>query len=476
MKIIGSLCYTDLNIHRDSMKKILIAGASGFIGHALIERLLTHEGIEIVALSRKARKSDNPRLTWKQCDLFSLKDIQLAMEGCEEAFYLVHSMLPSASLSQGTFYDFDLIMADNFVRAAQEHKLQHLIYLGGMIPPSTELSWHLRSRLEVETTLRDSGIPTTALRAGLIIGPHGSSFTILQRLIERLPIMICPAWTNTKSQPVALADVLKVLERSAFEPSVACGVYDIGGPEIVTYQGLIQKAATLVRKTRTILTLNIIPLFLSRFWVSLVTGVPKNLVYPLVLSLRHEMVADPKRHWPFPEDLTTGLDITLKDALLRMTPNIYSGYNPIERDVRSIQRLVLPPGKDAIWVAQEYFNWLPYFFSTLIKVKVEGDLCTFYLVHPELQILILRRSVERSTPERQLLYVVGGLLSGKQARGRLEFRVVLDRKYVMAALHEFRPNLPWWLYKYSQALVHLIVMKAFGEHLKWHVIKSTPGP
>lgn len=456
------------------MKKILIAGASGFIGHALIERLLAHEGIEIVALSRKIRPSENPRLTWKQCDLFSLKDIQLAMVGCTEAYYLVHSMLPSASLSQGTFYDFDLIIADNFVRAAIEHKLQHLIYLGGMIPPVTELSWHLRSRLEVETTLRESGIPTTALRAGLIIGPHGSSFTILQRLIERLPIMICPAWTKTRSQPVALADILKVLERSSFEPKVENGIYDIGGPEILTYQGLIQKAATLVRKTRTIITLNIIPLFLSRFWVSLITGVPRNLVYPLVLSLRHEMVADPNRLWPFPEDLTTGLDETLRVALLGVTPNTYVGYLPIERDVRSIQRLVLPPGRDAVWVAKEYFHWLPNFFSTLIRVKVEGDLCTFYLVHPEIQILVLKRSEERSTPERQLLYVVGGILSGEQDRGRLEFRVVLNRQYVMAALHEFRPSLPWWLYKYSQALVHLIVMKAYGEHLKWHVIKSKP--
>lgn len=458
------------------MKKILIAGASGFIGHALIERLLAHTEIEIVALSRKIKKSTHPRLTWKQCDLFSLKDIQLAMEGCEEAYYLVHSMLPSASLSQGTFYDFDLIMADNFARAGREHNLRHIIYLGGMIPPFTELSWHLRSRLEVETTLKNSGIKTTALRAGLIIGPHGSSFTILQRLIERLPIMICPAWTKTKSQPTALADILKVLERSLLDEKVKGGVYDIGGREIITYQGLIQKAAKTIRKNRTILTLNVIPLFFSRFWVSLVTGMPKNLVYPLVLSLRHEMLVDPSRAWPYPEDFSTSLDETLTDALSSVTPASFTGYHPPERDVRSIQRLVLPPGRDAIWVAQEYFNWLPQFFSTLIKVKIEGDLCIFYFFHESLQILILRHSVERSSPDRQLLYVVGGLLSGKQDRGRLEFRVVLDRKYVMAALHEFRPSLPWWIYKYSQAIVHLIVMRAYGEHLKWHVIKSSPQP
>lgn len=456
------------------MKKILIAGASGFIGHALIEKLLAREDISIVALSRKARTSDHPRLTWKQCDLFSLKDIQLAMEGVEEAYYLVHSMLPSASLSQGTFYDFDLIMADNFVRAAREFHVKHLIYLGGMIPPFSELSWHLRSRLEVETTLRQSGIKTTALRAGLIIGPHGSSFTILQRLIERLPVMIAPAWTKTKSQPVALSDVLKVLERCIDDENVKGKIYDIGGPEIVTYQDLIHRASVMTRKERTIITLNIIPLFLSRWWVTLITRVPKNLVYPLVLSLRHEMLAEKNHLWPYQDDLSTGLDVMLREALKSGSTVQFSGHKPVTKDVRSIQRLVLPPGRDATWVAQEYFDWLPLFFSTLIKVKVEGDYCTFYLVHPDVKILILKRSVERSSPDRQLLYVVGGLLSGKQDRGRLEFRVVLGRKYVMAALHEFRPRLPWWIYKFSQALVHLVVMRAFGEHLKWHVIKSSP--
>jgi hypothetical protein len=144
----------------------------------------------------------------------------------------------------------------------------------------------------------------------------------------------------------------------------------------------------------------------------------------------------------------------------------------VEKDVRSIQRLVLPPGTDAAWVALEYFRWLPSFFSTLIKVQLENERCTFYLFQPELKLLILERSIERSSPDRQLLYIVGGLLAGKQVRGRLEFRVVLDRKYVMAAIHEFRPALPWFIYRWTQAIVHLFVMYSFGEHLKWHYISS----
>ena len=454
------------------MRKILIAGASGFIGHALIDSLLNDENIEIVGLSRGPKTSHHPRLTWKKCDLFSLKDITLALEGCESAYYLVHSMLPSASLSQGAFYDFDLIMADNFVRAALHHNLAHIIYLGGMIPVTDELSWHLRSRLEVEETFLSSGIKTTVLRAGLIIGPHGSSFTILERLIRRLPIMICPAWTKTLSQPVALKDVIKTLGRVLKEEPLQGKVYDIGGPEIVTYQGLIQKAGEKIRKKSKLFTINIIPLSLSRFWVSLVTGVPKKLVYPLVLSLKHEMLASTQRAWPYPEDLSTTLDEALGLSLVDQEQQHFRGHVPREKDVRSIQRLVLPKGKSAEWVASEYFNWLPTFFSTLVKVQLEGERCTFYLVDPALKLLILERSLERSSSDRQLLYIVGGLLSAKQERGRLEFREVLDRKYVMAAIHEFRPALPWYIYRWTQAILHLFVMKAFDEHLKWFVISE----
>lgn len=454
------------------MKKILIAGASGFIGHALINELLKDDQIEIVGISRRARSSGHPRLTWVKCDLFSLKDISDAMVGCEEAFYLVHSMLPSASLSQGTFYDFDLIMADNFIRSAHRHELKHITYLGGMIPEFDELSWHLRSRLEVEQTLRNSGIPTSVLRAGLIIGPQGSSFTILERLVERLPVMLCPAWTRTKSQPVALRDVITALIRTLHEPQVREGIFDLGGPEIITYQQLINRTARIFNKRRRLITWNIIPLGLSRFWVSMVTGVPKDLVYPLVLSLRHEMLATVDHRWPFAEDLKTNLDQSLSAALVRTPGPQFTGYAPMERDVRSIQRLVLPFGRDANWVAQEYFNWLPVFFSTLIKVLIEGNRCTFYLFQPSLKLLVLEKSTERSTPDRQLLYIVGGLLAGKQERGRLEFREVLGRRYVMAAIHEFRPALPWFIYKWTQAIFHVIVMRAFGEHLKWHVISQ----
>jgi hypothetical protein len=284
--------------------------------------------------------------------------------------------------------------------------------------------------------------------------------------------MICPTWTKTLSQPIALKDIINALQRVLGDKKIQGKIYDVGGPEIITYQGLIIKAGQQIKKSSRLITLNIIPLGLSRFWVSLVTGVPKKLVYPLVLSLRYQMLASEDHKWPYPEDLKTSLDEALKLALTDDTKEAFKGHVPEEKDVRSIQRLVLPPGRNAEWVATEYFNWLPTFLSTLVRVLVEGNRCTFYLFDPSIKLLILEKSSERSSSDRQLLYIVGGILSAKQGRGRLEFREVLDHKYVMAAIHEFRPALPWFIYKWTQALMHLVVMKAFGEHLKWHVISN----
>ena len=455
--------------------KVLIAGASGFIGRALIETLLSRGGIEIVALSRVERISHHPSLVWKRCDLFSMKDIQEAMGGCTEAYYLVHSMLPSADLSQGSFYDFDLILADNFVRCAKNAGIRHLIYLGGMIPEDGALSWHLRSRLEVEECLRLSGIPVTTLRAGLIIGKSGSSFEILQRLVERLPLMVCPAWTRTESQPIALREILPVLETCLLDRSVQGRIYDVGGPEVLTYQELILKTARALGVRRRLYSFNLVPLKLSRLWVRLITGVSKDLVFPLVLSLIHRMVVAPSRAWTQWGTERISMDQALKEALrgepgASAAPRIgvpAGGGRPHrEHEVRSIQRLMHPVGVNAEWVAAEYFAWLPRFFRALIKVKVEGTICTFSLVFPGFKMLILEKSADRSSPDRQLLYIRGGwLASKKMVRGRLEFREALGGRVILAAIHEFIPALPWVIYRYTQAVVHVWVMRRFDRHL-----------
>lgn len=449
--------------------RVLIAGASGFIGRTLIDRLLADPECEVVALSRRSQISNHPRLQWRQCDLFSMKQLGEALVGCDRAFYLVHSMLPTAALDQGSFYDFDLILADNFARCARVAGVTHIVYLGGMIPEQEELSWHLKSRLEVETVLRQSGIPCTVLRAGLILGRGGSSFDILMKLVKRLPWMVCPAWTRTVSQPIALEEVIDALLHSLSDPKHRGQVYDLGGPQVMTYQELLMKTAEVLGVQRRLYSFNLIPLGLSRLWVSLITGSPKDLVYPLVLSLKHPMVARAGQEWAdwSRERIQVGHAL-LESVSTSIGPGRTSAAPsaPESRVVRSVQRLPLPSNWNAERVADEYFRWLPRFLFFVVRVRVTGVECSFYLLTPRLLLLRLEKSVERSTSDRQLLYVRGGLLASSGVpRGRLEFREALEGRVILAALHDFVPALPWVIYRFSQALIHVWVMRAFSRHL-----------
>jgi uncharacterized protein YbjT (DUF2867 family) len=448
------------------MKTILITGASGFIGNAFIEALVKDPEVRIVGLSRRDRASTHPQVEWRKCDLYSLKDIKESMLGCDTAYYLVHSMAPSAGLTQGEFYDFDLLMADNFVRAAQHSGLKRIIYLGGLIPhDQEELSWHLKSRLEVEQTLRTAPCEVIALRAGLILGKNGSSFVILQNLVERLRFMVLPSWTKSKSEPIALEDVIRILLRCLSQPIAEGHSFDIGGTEKLTYRDLILRTAKIFHKKITVFYWDLISVRLSRFWVALVSGVPKTLVYPLVLSLKHDMLVNPRYAWPHPGDIRIPMDQALREALAStpVTPIIH--YSPPEKDVRSVQRLTFPLTKSAEWVAEEYFRWLPQFGRPFFRVIRNGNWLSMRFLGLPKDLLVLERSEERSSPDRQLLYIRGGMLTKNIGRGRLEFREVLEKKYIMAAIHEFRPSLPWFLYRYTQAIVHLWVMKAFERHL-----------
>jgi len=140
-------------------------------------------------------------------------------------------------------------------------------------------------------------------------------------------------------------------------------------------------------------------------------------------------------------------------------------FHPSGRTVRSVQRLPLPAGRNAKWVKEYYIQWLPQFLAPFVKVTAEDSLVKFSVILKKLVLLELRVSEERSDPDRQVLYIVGGLLAGKLNRGRLEFRVVLNRRFALAAIHDYRPALPWFIYKYTQAKLHLFVMKSFGREI-----------
>ena len=444
--------------------RVVVAGASGFVGRVLVSRLA--ERFDVVALSRSPRQSTDG-VRWVKADLFSLLDCERAMEGADRVVYLVHSMQPSARLSQGRFADMDLILADNVARAAKGTK--QILYLGGLIPEGEQLSEHLRSRLEVERALAAHGTPVTTLRAGLVIGPGGSSFRILRNLVERLPVMICPEWTESFTQPIDLDTLLDVLIASLSDPKGEGQTYDVGGPERCSYRSLISRTATVLGRKRLLIPVPVLAPPLSAWWVTLVTGSSRALVTPLVESLRHTMVVGDRRlqeRLALPgQPIDAALSQAVSEPPCAAPPRLAAPF--VGNTVRSVQRLTLPAGWDATRVTREYMEWLPRGLWPLITVSVEGERCTFCLRGLRAPLLVLRYAPERSTPDRTVLYIQGGLLAQNDpGRARLEFRVVLGGDAILAAIHDFVPQLPWFIYNLTQAPAHLWVMFAFGRHLK----------
>lgn len=358
---------------------VALTGASGYIGQNLLKKLTKFA--DVIALSRNGDKRENTEhVTWRSCDLFSLSDAEKGLEGADFAVYLVHSMKPSAKLTQGSFENMDVILADNFAQAAQKQGVKQIVYLSGLIPKSRTLSRHLRSRLEVEKILGSYGVPVTTFRAGLIVGPKGSSFPILAKLVRRLPIMTLPKWTRTKTHPIGLSDVLHALHYSIGNPKLSGESIDVGGPEVMTYKEMMLQTAEVMGKKPLLFNVPFLTIKLSRLWVSLVTGSSKEMVYPLIESLSHPMTAQPENmskdvsygKVPFKEAARTSLEEEKRDqdaqkkTLKPVTPNI-------QHNVRSVQRIPIPEGKNALWVAKYYTTWLSHLVSPFLRVEEDQN-------------------------------------------------------------------------------------------------------
>ncbi len=462
---------------------VVMAGASGFVGTALLPVLA--KDFDVVALSRSA-STELPGVRWERCDLFSLLQTERALSGADFAVYLVHSMLP-ARLTQARFEDMDFILADNFARSAARAGIKQIVYLGGIIPDDAQLSRHLASRLEVERVLAARGVPVTSLRAGLVIGPHGSSFRIVLRLVRRSPVLLCPHWTRSMTQPVGLRDVVRLLHFSIGRPEMYGRAFDLGGPEVMTYVEMMQRTAARLGRRRVIFAMPFIPTRLSVLVTRFITGAHRELVAPLVESLRHAMLA----HSPTLQERAGIAAQTFDEALAEA---VAAGgeeegadkhlarrdhYAEVGRYVCSIQRLPLPPGRDAIWVAREYARWLPSLFKFILRVTVDPSLnVVFRVTGVRRPLLELSYSRNRSSADRPLYYITGGLLAREPDKGdgrapaRLEFRESPDRRSVLAAVFNYRPSLPWRFYRMTQAPMHLFVMKMFG----WHLARQQPLP
>ncbi len=448
---------------------VVIAGSTGFVGKALIQTL--HESVQLRGLSRGGKPKWSPEgVDWKECDLFSLTSTQEALEGADVGIYLIHSMLPSSSLDQSSFEDLDFLLADNFARAAKKAGLRQIIYLGGLIPEASKLSSHLKSRLEVEHVLGAHGVPVTALRAGLILGAEGSSFQVIHRLVHHLPVMVCPKWTQSPTQAVALRDVVASISFCINNNSTYNKNYDLGCSDYSSWLDLMNQCASRQGLKRWILKVPIFSPVLSRLWVSLITGAPKALIAPLVRSLGHSMVTRQNHRLDIPdyafathvEALRLAMETDLKTL---PQPRAYKKYPELKQPkVRSIQRMFLPEGWTSKDVAKDYFHWLDKVFLGIIRVKSEQDTVSFFVNGLNLPLLILK--VARQNHTRQVYEIVGGKLLKKNGGGKFEFRLSPIEPYIFIGIHDFTPALPWQVYLYSQAIAHLWVMRFYGRHLK----------
>lgn len=461
---------------------VAIAGATGFVGTAIRAALAPR--FNIIGLTRsparaRANASASKTEEWRHCDLFTLHEVKNALRGADYAIYLVHSMLPSARLTQGDAGDLDVLLADNFARAAEAEGVRQIIHLGGLIPNDRALTPQLARRLEVEQSLGSGQVPLTALRAGLIVGPGGTWLSTVLKLVHRLPVMVLPKWTDSVTQPIAIDDMTRALNKCLGNPASYGEIYDLGGPDIMSYRELLKRTAAVLGKDIPMGTVPVASPSLSKLWVRAFTGAPWPLVSSLIDSLLQDATVDdnPLQRWLYP-DLETFEEALQKSVNERGEP--FPNPRAALRDeddalikeqsvARSVQRLPLPPGFTAHDVANEYMRWLPRFGWPFLKCKVlKNRVVQFYLRPLTKPLLELSYSPQRSPEGRQLFYVTGGILAdlAEGHEGRLEFRRALNGRYVITAVHDFAPRLPWALYNTTQAIAHLIVMNGFGLHLR----------
>lgn len=456
----------------NSPLRITVAGASGFVGTHLLRRLALQENVQIRALSRSKQESPHRNITWQKCDAFLFADVDAACQNTDVLIYLIHSMLPSSNLTQGSFHLYDINIADNFARAARRHGVKQIIFVSGIIGPDEKLSLHLQSRKEVEDTLKASGCPTTILRASLIIGEGGSSFQILQNLVQRLPVMVLPSWTKTEIQPIDINDVVRYVQHVINREQYFNGISDIAGPEVVSYEDLIRSTAKLMGLQRMFGYLPMRIQGLSKLWVSFFSGTSPNLVYPLIDSLNHRMVADTGKQLLIDDHKRVRFDDSLRAALNHGgAPALYGGFFSHsllkwQGNVRSLQIIRLRKEMDRMVIIDAYFRWLSNWFFALLSVQsTKSDIKIKFLG------FITLLAFEKSEPADDGLYIcriTGGVLLNKKraVNARMEFRRTLLRPYVLIAIHDYYPQLPWFLYRYSQAPVHAFVMARFRKFLE----------
>jgi uncharacterized protein YbjT (DUF2867 family) len=283
--------------------RILLTGASGFAGAALLPRLL-EQGHEVRVL---ARDRDRVEQALAFSGAASVQDVDLrlgdavsgagvaaAMDGIEVAYYLIHSMEPAAGSATGqssdSFAARERACADSFAGAARAAGVQRIVYLGGLVPSAGRPSAHLASRYEVERTLLEAVPDSVALRASIAIGARSRSFRFLVRLVERMPVLALPAWRDYRTQPIDERDVVELLAACADHPAASGRTLDIGGPDVLSYGEMVKRIAASMLLSRPSVGLGFSATPLAARLAASLTGERPELILPLMEGLTGDLL------------------------------------------------------------------------------------------------------------------------------------------------------------------------------------------
>jgi len=251
-----------------------------------------------VAVSRREQAA-REGVIWKTADASQRDSVARVLEGCDVAYYLVHS------LGSADFEALDLRAAETTALAAENAGVKQFVYLGGLGDDSADLSPHLRSRRETGAHLASTSVPVTTLRAAMVIGRGSAAFETIVALVDRLPAMVTPRWVSTRTQPIALSDIVAYLAGVCGLQAALGSGYDVGGPEVMTYREMMERIAALRGKRPFIFEVPVLTPYLSSLWLHVVTPVKAGVARPLIEGLRNETVArDERIRELVPVDLT----------------------------------------------------------------------------------------------------------------------------------------------------------------------------
>lgn len=443
---------------------VLLTGASGYIGSRLL-RVLEEGGCAVRCLARQPERVAPARPTTEVApgDCLDEASLVAAMDGVDQAYYLVHSMASGPG-----FAALDRQAAANFGRAAARAGVRRIIYLGGLGEDRDSLSTHLQSRRETGEALREAGVPVVEFRASIVVGAGSLSFEMIRALVERLPVMICPRWLETRTQPIAIDDVLGYLRAALDLPGGREGIFDIGGPEVVSYGDMMREYARLRRLRRLLIPVPVLTPRLSGLWLGLITPVQARVGRALVESLRNPTIV----RSPAARETFAIRPMPLREAVMRAIDDDATRGHRI--DTRQVV-VDAPPAQVFAPVRRigGATGW--YFGNALWRLRGWLDRCTGGPGMPRhrrdpdtcaVGDVIDGWRVEAYEPDRLLRLAAGLKLPG---RGWLEFRVTPlgdGERSLLRQTATFDPRgLTGRLYWYAVLPLHALVFRGLLQRI-----------